>query len=106
VKEGHDVVLVGDTMQRLTPRPGRPQAAFVEICTYRYKEHVGPGDDFDAGYRSRSELLAWQAKDVLIQGEELVARFKPAIEREIAAAVDFAERSPSPGREELLTDII
>lgn len=107
VKEGHDVVLVGDTMQRLiaaTRLDRKPR--FVEICTYRYKEHVGPGDDFDAGYRSRSELLAWQAKDVLIQDEELVARFKPAIEREIAAAVDFAERSPSPGREELLTDII
>jgi pyruvate dehydrogenase E1 component alpha subunit len=79
---------------------------FVEISTYRYKEHVGPGDDHDAGYRSRSELLAWQAKDVLMQDEELVARFTPAIEREIAAAVAFAEQCPSPGREELLTDII
>jgi pyruvate dehydrogenase E1 component alpha subunit len=107
MKDGHDVLAVGDAMQRLiaaTRIDRKPR--FIEVHTYRYKEHVGPGDDFDAGYRSRSELLAWQARDVLIQDAELVAHFKPSIEREIAAAVAFAENSCSPGREELLTDII
>jgi pyruvate dehydrogenase E1 component alpha subunit len=106
VEDGHDAVAVGDAMQRLiaaTRIDRKPR--FIEIHTYRYKEHVGPGDDYDAGYRSRSDLLAWQAKDALIQDAELVARIKPSIVREIAAAVAFAETSPAPGREELLTDI-
>jgi pyruvate dehydrogenase E1 component alpha subunit len=107
VEDGQDAIAVGDAMQRLiaaTRIDRKPR--FIEIHTYRYKEHVGPGEDYEAGYRSRSELRAWQAKDVLMQDAELVARFKPSIDREIAAAVAFAEDSRAPGREELLTDIL
>jgi TPP-dependent pyruvate/acetoin dehydrogenase alpha subunit len=35
-----------------------------------------------------------------------VKELTPGIEKEIAAAVEFAERSPAPGRDELLTDVI
>src|SRR5579884_2781326 len=38
---------------------------FLECLTYRWKEHVGPGDDFHAGYRSPDELQPWQEKDPL-----------------------------------------
>jgi TPP-dependent pyruvate/acetoin dehydrogenase alpha subunit len=107
LREGYDLTRVADTMGQLVAAvrsDRKPQ--FVEIRTYRYKEHVGPGDDFDAGYRSRADLLAWQAHDPLIQNRELVERFKPAIEGEIAAAIAFAENSPLPGRSELLTDVV
>jgi pyruvate dehydrogenase E1 component alpha subunit len=107
ITEGYDVLLVADRMRELieaTRRDRKPR--FVEIATFRYKEHVGPGDDYDAGYRSRKDLLAWQSKDFLIQNKELLARFAPEINREIGAAVAFAEKSPAPGREELLTDVI
>jgi len=107
LKEGYDVIGVADTMQRLiaqTRHDRKPR--FIEISTFRYKEHVGPGDDYDAGYRSRTDLLAWQAKDLLVQDRELVARLTPDLEHEIAAAVAFYEKSPSPGRAELLTDVI
>ena len=36
----------------------------------------------------------------------LVEALRPDIEREIEAAVAFAEASPAPGRAELLTDVI
>src|SRR5262245_1953069 len=36
---------------------------FLECHTYRWREHVGPGEDYDAGYRSRKELERWQAID-------------------------------------------
>ena len=36
---------------------------FLECMTYRWREHVGPGEDYDEGYRSREELKLWQDKD-------------------------------------------
>ena len=79
---------------------------FIEIQTYRYKEHVGPGEDYEAGYRSREELEAWKAKDQLILNKELGDRYRPMILQEIDEAVAFAEASPWPGREHLLSDVV
>ncbi len=79
---------------------------FLEIKTYRYKEHVGPGDDFDAGYRDRKELTAWQSHDPLITDQKLVAEYRDKIAQEIDAAVAFAENSPYPDESELLADVI
>ncbi|MDP1837976.1 MAG: thiamine pyrophosphate-dependent dehydrogenase E1 component subunit alpha, partial [Reyranella sp.] len=72
----------------------------------RYKEHVGVGDDFHFGYRSADDIDEWKARDPLILDRKLVEELTPEIEREIAAAVEFAEHSPVPGRAELLTDVI
>ena len=79
---------------------------FMEIQTYRYKEHVGPGEDYHAGYRSRAELEAWKAKDQLILNKELADRYRPTILQEIDDAVAFAEASPWPSREHLLSDVV
>ena len=107
VEDGYDPVKIGDTMASIvsaTRADRKPR--LLEVRTFRYKEHVGPGDDYDAGYRSKSELIAWQATDPLIQDKELVAKLSPAIETEIASAVAFAEMSKTPGWDELLTDVI
>jgi pyruvate dehydrogenase E1 component alpha subunit len=84
--------------------------AFIECKTYRWKEHVGPADDFNAGYRSRKELAPWVANDqVAVIGARLDPAVKAGIdadvEREIAAAVDFAEASPFPEPKELYTNV-
>ncbi|MBI2440795.1 MAG: thiamine pyrophosphate-dependent dehydrogenase E1 component subunit alpha [Lentisphaerae bacterium] len=79
---------------------------FIEVKTSRYREHVGIGDDFSSGIRQRAELEAWQAKDPLIQRQDLVAKYTPDIAAEIDAAVRYAEESPWPGPEELLKDVI
>lgn len=79
---------------------------FLEVKTYRYKEHVGPGEDFGAGYRNCEERDAWMARDPLIQRRDLIDRFLPDLTREIEAALAFAEASPWPSREELLTDVL
>ena len=83
---------------------GGPQ--FVQVHTYRYKEHVGPGEDFQSGYRSREELESWQSKDPLLLDQTLVEKFRPLIRREIDEAVEFAEKSPWPSKEQLLADVI
>jgi pyruvate dehydrogenase E1 component alpha subunit len=78
----------------------------LEVKTCRYKEHVGPGEDFEAGYRKLSEVKAWKAKDLLELDKRLIAKFTPAISREIDAAVEFAESSPFPTIDDLLTDVL
>jgi pyruvate dehydrogenase E1 component alpha subunit len=84
--------------------------AFLECHTYRWREHVGPNEDYLAGYRSVVELQMWKEKD---QVEAIGVRLLPAeraeidmeIDTEIAAAVDFAESSPFPRPEEVLTHV-
>jgi len=83
---------------------------FLECLTYRWKEHVGPGDDFHLGYRTRDEAEPWYARDaVRLAGEAIPDDERRAIaddvEREIAEAFAFAERSPFPAPEELMTDV-
>jgi TPP-dependent pyruvate/acetoin dehydrogenase alpha subunit len=107
VAEGHDFIKVHEIFSAIVAevrRTGSPQ--LVEIETYRYKEHVGVGDDYDAGYRSRGELEEWQAKDPLIQNKELGTKYRPAILEEIDKAVKFAEASPWPSEKHLLADVV
>ena len=84
--------------------------AFIEFHTYRWKEHVGPGDDYDAGYRTRDELRPWAENDqvVLLGGRLDPARragIDTEVERAVAAAIEFAEASRFPDTKELHTDV-
>lgn len=78
---------------------------FLKVNTARYKEHVGPGEDFNAGYRSRAEMDKWKALDPLIVDNALFEEFFGKISEEIEDAVQFAINSPSPSKEDLLTDV-
>lgn len=106
ITAGHDFQAVLDGITPIVEAI-RSQSGphFVMIDTYRYKEHVGPGDDFNAGYRSADELKAWQAKDPLIVDTAMVERMSAEIAAEIDEAVAFAAASPFAGAEELLTDV-
>ncbi len=77
----------------------------MEVKTCRYKEHVGPGEDFEAGYRELSEVKAWKAKDPLELDKELITNFAPAIYNEIDVAIEFAESSHFPTIDDLLTNV-
>jgi pyruvate dehydrogenase E1 component alpha subunit len=79
--------------------------ALVECRTERYMEHVGVGEDYEAGYRSRAAAERWKAHDPLLRETELAARFTPEIAAEIDAAVAFAEASPWPDAAALLRDV-
>lgn len=83
---------------------------FLECMTYRWREHVGPGEDFHLGYRTREEAEPWFARDaVKLTGEALSPEDRndviEEVEREIAEAFAFAEQSPFPTAEELGRDI-
>ena len=75
--------------------------AFIECRTYRWLEHVGPNEDFDAGYRASDEREPWLQSDQLTKiGMLIAAERRSAIDQEveddIKDAIAFAEASPFP----------
>lgn len=91
-------------------REGRIGPAFLEIETYRWREHVGPGEDWALGYRSREEAEPWIQGDEMARiGSQLDIALRDSIDREVEAEVEaafrFAEESAFPPDEELLTDV-
>ncbi len=105
--EGYDLNAVYATLSAVVTEARRTQCPqFVELRTFRYMEHVGTGEDFQVGYRSRAAAEAWQAHDPLIHDTARVERYLPHIREEIATAVRFAEDSPWPGPEELLAEVM
>ena len=104
---GFDPVLVSAATRRATVSirdTGGP--ALLRVETMRYKEHVGPGEDFDSGYRQRSEVQAWKAIDPLEDRDLFPGDVVAGIMDEIAKAVDFALSSPVSQESELLTDVL
>lgn len=80
--------------------------ALIECMTYRWLEHVGPGEDFGLGFREREEAQNWMATDPLkVVGARLPEAVRICIDRkveaEIAKAFEFAEASPFPTAGEL-----
>jgi pyruvate dehydrogenase E1 component alpha subunit len=83
---------------------------FIECRSYRWLEHVGPNEDFDAGYRARSEQEPWLRNDQVVRVGALLPPDRRAaidleIEQEIEDAVAFAESSPFPEASALLTNV-
>jgi TPP-dependent pyruvate/acetoin dehydrogenase alpha subunit len=84
--------------------------AFIECRTYRWLEHVGPNEDFDAGYRASDEREPWVQSDQLIKiGALIAAERRSAIDAEvdnaIKDAIAFAEASPFPDISALNTNV-
>ena len=78
---------------------------FLKINTARYKEHVGPGEDFLAGYRKESDISEWKKLDPLINDKRMCEEFSKKIKNEIENAVKFGIESIIPDREDLLSDV-
>jgi TPP-dependent pyruvate/acetoin dehydrogenase alpha subunit len=81
------------------------EPVFLLVKTARYKEHVGPGEDFHAGYRSEEEMNLWKSKDPVINNISL-EKNRLTIAKEIEEALAFARNSAFPNEMDLLTDVI
>lgn len=89
---------------------------FLELATYRWREHVGPNYDIDLGYRTADELAQWQEqcpvetfrqklteRGILtaMDGEQILRE----IQKEIDDAFHYAKVSPFPIRAAMLEPI-
>jgi pyruvate dehydrogenase E1 component alpha subunit len=105
IEEGYDPSKVMQDSKKVIDFVRSKQSpAFLRIKTARYREHVGPGEDFAAGYRSQAEMDLWKSKDPLLNLQNF-EDIKSLISAEIEDAVKFAMNSPLPTRDELLTDV-
>lgn len=103
---GFDPQLVFNAAQSVVEQVRTEGPAILHVRTYRYKEHVGPGDDFDQGYRDSAELKEWAGNDVLLKNLDLREMLLPNVTEEIESAFAEALLSPLPGESELLTDVL
>lgn len=84
---------------------------FMEVMTYRWREHVGPNEDFRLGYRTEDEAASWVETDQVTRLETMLApdrrqQIQEEVESEVEAALLFAEQSPEPEPAELYTDVV
>ncbi len=88
---------------------GKP--CFLKLHYYRYLEHVGINEDFDAGYRSRKDYLQWLEIDpIALQKKKLqtigvptqkLLDIEKTIEEQIERSIDYAQQSVFADVEEL-----
>lgn len=88
---------------------------FLELTTYRWREHCGPNYDNDIGYRSEEEFASWHANDPISNYERLlltrgwltaeqIEKTVAELTVEINSAFSYAENSPFPSPEEAYLD--
>jgi pyruvate dehydrogenase E1 component alpha subunit len=105
LEETHSPEVVANLMERVIKDVRtKKQAAWVRLKAFRYKEHVGTGDDFNVGYRSQAEYEAWMHLDP-ISSYRASANVEASIRQEIEEAVNYGINSPFPTYEDLHKDV-
>lgn len=114
--DGSDVGGVIRTTQRMIRKMERePKPAFLHFTYLRFLEHVGPGEDFEVGYRERPEpgkierldpVLRWEKEllKVKFTDRELEA-VREAVQKQVNQSVDSARQAPFSAPSELYTDV-
>ncbi len=107
-EDGNDVRKVNKlTNKAITKIRETSMPFFIELETYRWREHCGPNYDNDIGYRSQSEYLQWKKKDPItlferimlkekIVDKDLLKSIKKDTELLINKAFEYAKKSPFP----------
>lgn len=89
---------------------------FLELSTYRWREHCGPNYDNDIGYRTEEEFQEWKNKDPIVHFEQnllskgvlnfsTLKRMEYELQNEIQAVFNFAEKAPYPEPQEAFQGI-
>lgn len=112
--DGMDLIAVRDaTLQAVDKARSGSGPFFLDALTYRFRGH-SMADPIN--YRDKTEEAEWRRKDpidslkrwaleegVLTKNE--VETFEASVEKELQAAVEFADQSPDPPQDSLMQDI-
>ena len=83
---------------------------FLEMPTYRWREHCGPNYDNDIGYRTEEEFQSWKVNDPLerirlhIESKKIKS-LTEELRLEIEEAFAFAKSSPFPDGQTASEDV-
>lgn len=89
--------------------------SFLHVRYYRALEHVGVNEDFNQGYRPRSEYKPWENLDPVITAraklstwlaEAQIAAIEESIDKQIAVSVQKAIDAPFPPGAALYEDVL
>lgn len=115
VEDANNVLEVRRVSKMLSAMARRKQPCFLEVCTYRLREHWGPGEDWHLGYRTREEGEFWLSRCPFKQLKQIfdeegipqseIGEMEDLINKEIDNAVEFALISSPPLKEELLSEV-
>lgn len=106
--DGNDVETVLSLAQAAVARARQGEGPqFIELKTYRWREHCGPSFDDDLNYRSKPEIedglkdcpiakLLTRLKQGNVIASSAVSRFEAEIREEIKEAFQFALASATP----------
>jgi TPP-dependent pyruvate/acetoin dehydrogenase alpha subunit len=105
-----DALYLHTRIKAIAPKVRAGCPHFIEVATYRWREHVGPRGDYQLGYRTEQELAPWVATDQVARLAEMIAPAKRSqiqneVEAEVAEAFAHAEQSPAPDSADLFTDV-
>jgi TPP-dependent pyruvate/acetoin dehydrogenase alpha subunit len=109
--EHNDVLYLFERARALTAKVRAGDGPyFLEVMTYRWREHVGPNNDYHLGYRTAEEAIPWIEADQVKRLESMIPpqrcqQIQEEVEAEVDAALAFAEDSPEPELAELYTDV-
>jgi pyruvate dehydrogenase E1 component alpha subunit len=115
--DGNDPLAVHDLARAAVDRARSGQGpVFLELKTYRWREHCGPGFDNHIGYRTEAEFLSWRERDPIATFEYRLrqagdfdelrhAQFQDRVETEIATAFAAAHAAPYPAGTTLLDHV-
>lgn len=84
---------------------------FLHLKYYRYCEHVGIAEDFNAGYRLKAEFEEWKKRDPLLLqrnklinlgfSEDEINKIEKEINLQIEGSIKRAQNAPFPDKNDL-----
>jgi len=120
VVDGNDVLQVFEVSKKAADacRNGNGPI-FVEFMTYRFRGHVGPDDNIQGDHtdiRPKDEIEAWLQRDPIMRferyllehqliDEDRILAIQEDVASEISEAQNYAKKSLSPRREDLLKHV-
>ncbi len=116
IVDGMDVIAVHEAASEAIERARRGSGpSLIEAKTYRYYNHHGV-QNLGLKYRSDDEVAEWKKRDPIFTFEERLVDVGTAtateiecvwsdIRAQVEAAIIFADESPLPSPDDLLTDV-
>ena len=115
--DGNDVETVYAVTQDAVARARAGEGpTFIEMATYRWREHCGPNFDNDIGYRTEAEYEDWKTlcpveameRRMTERGQITQADAETrlaAFRAEAEAAIEHAKAAPFPPADDMLRDV-
>lgn len=115
--DGLDIKKIYENLKNISEKARKGEGPqFIEISTYRWREHCGPNYDNNLGYRSNKEIDFWKKNDPLIKlKNEIISndsklintlkKIETEINNEVTSSFKKALKSKFPNEKDINKDV-